>query len=59
MSGDQPASPVSIDDLNGGGAVAGMDDAPFGVAIVDDELRIVRCNPALRRLLGCDPRPMS
>jgi len=55
MSGDQPASPVSIDDLNGGDAAAGMDDAPFGVAMVDDELRIVRCNPALRRLLGVDP----
>jgi PAS domain S-box-containing protein len=56
MSGDQPASPVSIDDLNAGHAsAAGMDDAPFGVAIVDDQLRVVYANVALRRLLGEDP----
>ena len=60
MSGDQPASPVSINDLNGGDvSTAGMDGAPFCVGIVDDELRVVYANAALRlisaaiRRAGC------
>ena len=57
MSGDRPASPVTVDDLNRGDAsAAAMDDAPFGVGIVDDELRVVYANAALRRLLGADPK---
>ncbi|MDX6494980.1 MAG: hypothetical protein QOE17_966, partial [Gaiellales bacterium] len=50
MSGDQPASPVSIENLNGGDvSTTAMDGAPFCVGIVDEELRVVYANTALRR----------